>query len=88
MKFKICWLEFTDRLGKELKEFLETLPNPKITGTYPYDEQVEIECVDYFPAKNIKEAIKFVAEAYCDVEIFTVFNAETGERLFTEEDLT
>ena len=87
MRFKICWTEFTDKTGKELEDFMQSLPNPRVTGAYyTFDQDnKEIECTDYFGAKNIEEAIKKVS-AY-DVEIFTVFNAKTGQRLFTEEDL-
>lgn len=88
MKYKICWFEFTDRTGDELKDFLETLPNPVIKGQDCFDEsRLAIECTDTFEAKNIKEAIKLVGETYCDVEIFTALDAKTGKRLFTEEDL-
>ena len=87
-RFKIYWLENTEKTGKELKDFMETLPNPKITGTYPFsDELTEIECYDVFEAKNIEEAKKKIKEDYYEVEIFTVFDNDSGERLFTEEDM-
>ncbi len=84
MEYKIVWLEWTDKDGKELQDFKDTLPNPKHTGGDCYGGK-EIECYDTFEAKDIKEAKRKVKELFYEVEIFTVF--ENGERVFTEEDV-
>ena len=84
MKYKIVWIENTDSTGRELKEFMNGLPNPKITGGDCYGG-TEIECSDTFEAKDIEEAKKKVDELFDAVEVFTVFDNK-GNRAFTEED--
>jgi len=85
-EFKILWLEFTDKTGEDLKKFMSYLPNPKITGHYGEETITEIECFDIFEAIDIKSAKSVIKEDYYEGEIFTMFNAKTRERLFTEED--
>lgn len=85
MKYKIVWIENTDSTGKELKDFMETLPNPKQTGGDCYGG-TEIECYDTFEAKDIEEAKKKIEELFNAVEVFAVFD-DKGNRAFTEEDL-
>ena len=90
MKFKIYWLE--NHLcydEKEEKEILDTLPiGSKVTSRNYDGAGTEFECVDIFEANNIEEAKQKIINEY-DIpnDVFTVFNAETDERLFTEEDL-
>lgn len=81
--YKIYWLENTILEGKELKAFLETLPNPDITGEFMGGN--EIECHDFIKAKDIRELKKIIKEDYSDVEIFTVFLGK--KRIMTEEDM-
>lgn len=85
MKYQIIWIENTDRTGKELKEFMATLPNPKITGGDCYGG-TEIECYDTFEAKDIKGAKKKIEELFNAVEVFTCFDDKMN-MVFTEEDL-
>ena len=85
MKYKIVWIENTDTTGKQLKEFKEGLPNPKVTGGDCFGG-TEIECFDYIEAKNIEEVKKKIKEEFCEVEIFTLFDNEM-KRVLTEEDL-
>jgi len=84
MKLEIVWLEYTDKEGKELKEFMKTLSNPKYTGGELGG--TEIECFDTFEAETIEEAKKKVKKDFFEVEIFTVLD-ENNNRVFTEEDL-
>jgi len=81
--YKIVWLENTILEGKELKEFLEYLPNPKITCDD--SNGTEIECHDFIKAKDIKELKKIIQEDYDEVVIFTVFLGK--KRILTEEDM-
>ena len=85
MKYKIIWIENTDRVEKELKEFMKTLPNPKITGGDCFGG-TEIECFDTFEAKDIEEAKKIVDRDFNAVEIFCVFD-EKGNRAFNEGEM-
>jgi len=89
MKFKICWIECTEKTGKELKDYMKYLPvTSRITGRYLVGEGLtEIECVDTFEAKGIHKAKKYVEDNYIIPDnVFTVTNADTGKILFTEED--
>lgn len=81
--YKIYWFENTGLEGKELKEFLKTLPNPVVTGEHMGG--TEIDCYDTIKAKDIKELKKIIKEDYDEVEIFTVFLGK--KRVLTEEDL-
>ena len=87
MKFKIVWFEYHICVDeKEEKECLDSLPIGSRIISYDKD-QVGFECIDIFEADNIKEAKEIIEEDYNEVEIFGVANADTGERLFTEEDI-
>ncbi len=86
MKCKIVWFEYHICVDEEdEKELLDMLPigSRIISGD---EDLVGFECIDTFEADNIEEAKKIVKEDYNEVEIFGVVNADTGERLFTEED--
>jgi len=48
---------------------------------------VWLENTSVFEAKNIEEAKKKIKEDYYEVEIFTVFDNDSDEILFTEEDV-
>lgn len=81
--YKIIWLENSTLEGKELKAFLDTLPNPDITGEFMGGN--EIECYDFIKAKDIRELKKIIREDYSEAEIFSVFLGK--KRILTEEDM-
>ena len=84
VKYTIRWNEYTLAEGKDLKKFMDTLPNPKIIG---HDsEQTIIRCIDTFSATSDEEAKKYVSKQYYGVE--TAFDVlKNGKVVFTEEDI-
>jgi hypothetical protein len=89
MKFKICWFQFHEfDTEEEAKEYLDYLPEgTRLTGYSEVEGGYEYECINTFEAKGIEEAERRIAKDSSGIEIFAVFNADTGERLFTEEDI-
>jgi len=82
--FVIYWIETTTIIDEEeLKECMESLPNPKVTGMFK--DMTEIECWDLIEAYDLEELKKIIKEDYYEVEIFSVFLND--EIVLTEEDL-
>jgi hypothetical protein len=86
-KYKIYWEEFTTSTGKELREEMKDLPNPKIIGKE--GDRTTIACRDSFSAKNDAEAKKYVEDNYYGVwgEGNGLSVTKNGKEVFTEEDV-
>jgi len=83
-KYSINWDEYTVSEGKELKKYMETLPNPKIIGKDNEGNTI-IHCEDTIKAKNDEEAKKIIEDNFYEVETFDVI--KDGKVIFTEEDI-
>jgi hypothetical protein len=82
--FTISWFEYTIQEGKDLKNFMKTLPNSKIFGS-DGDSKI-IRCFDKFKAKDITEARKIVKRDYDGID--TAFSVMLNNKIiFTEEDI-
>ena len=85
MEFKITWQELFDNI-ESYKQSKDYLPIAHTIYEGYKIGSIEVEIHDYFEAKSIKEAKKYVKEYYTDIPdgIFTVVREET---VFTEEDI-
>jgi len=86
MKFNIYWLEpcSPDLSEKEIEQYIKDIDY--IVGC----DGEYFDCKATFEAKDIEEAKKIANERDFGgqyFEVFKVCNAETGEDLFTEEDV-
>jgi len=85
MKYKIHWIEWTGTEDKELKDFMDNLPNAKITGG-DCKGWSETECFDYIVANDLKELKQKIKSDFYEVEIFTILD-DKGEFVMNEENL-
>ncbi len=84
-KYELTWLEEWNE-EDFCPENLSNYPFIRVAGTWCFDENnIEVEIVDFFEAKNDIEAYNYVLNNY-DLDVFALFRFN-NKQIATEEGL-